>query len=132
MPESAEAGKYTIYLTDENGTASTDILFFLSDVADDIVSQIDDEWSFEEFRTFVISNAFSLGIDMEAHINYEEALHKMYSLYKSYDDSTDFYEKYIYCRDLSDIENCEVSEVENILFSRQESLGIDYADEYRD
>lgn len=130
LPTNAAAGKYTIYLTDEKGTASDDILFFKSGDADTIVSQINPQWSYEEFRTFIKGKALSLGIDMEADINYEAALYKMYSLYKSYENSTDFYEKYIYCRDLSDLEKCSASEVDSILFSSQESLGINYNDDY--
>lgn len=131
MPSAHRIGKYTLYVTDWNDSDRKSIICYDKSVADAFISSVSslDEEGFIEALTNE-ENAQKLGIDTTDSDYSENTISIMTKLYTSYTDSSDFIEKYNYCKVLNSLMGKNQSGVEENLIKYESILGIDYDTQY--
>ncbi len=131
MPSANRTGKYTLYVTDENGSERKTIICYDKTVADALVSSasaLDDAGFIEAMSKE--ENAKKLGIDVTDADYSANTISIMAKLYDSYSDSNDFKEKYNYCKALNSLLGKNKAGVEANLLKYETVLGIDYDTDY--
>ena len=131
MPQNHRIGKYTVYVTDAEGSERKSIIFYDKDAADALVgtfSSLEDD----EFVDIMTNeeNAKTLGIDTTDADYSVNTVSIMSKLYTSYTDSGDFIDKYNYCKALNSLLGKNREGVEQKLLQYEAILGINYNSDY--
>ena len=132
MPSSADYGKYSVYLTDDDSNDLATFFYYNKDNADSIVKeQINPAATETAFVSAIVpDNAIKLGIDTDEEDYSADVLSLMYELDVTYADSSDFYNHYNFCKAICSLSGKDSDGVIAKLKEYDEILGIDFDADY--
>lgn len=132
MPIGASYCKYLVYLTDDTSSASDTFIYYNKEAADSIVTtQVNLASSERAFVDAIVpSNALALGIDVDEADYDAKVLRLMYALNVTYDDSSEFYDHYNYCKAINSLLDKSDSALLSKLEEYDSILGIDFDTDY--
>lgn len=137
LPDNTAAGKYAVYLRDNDGTVKDSFQFFDVDFANtEIIPDLNEAIlaaDYSAFETAVEASAPELGIDAQDPLYTEKASYitkLLYNSTESFADVAEFYEKYRMMYALAAISGESASEVNSVLKKYAPDLGIDYDRDY--
>lgn len=133
MPDNAEKGKYSVYVSDNNGKSSDSFIYYLADEAREILeSKVNVQTNVSDYVNAVVENAVLLGIDLDHQYYSDDTIELMYNLYGKEDDVNQFSKNYSFSRAVAALNGKSITETENVLRRNENILGINFEDKYSD